>query len=599
MISSILKRCDFIGVSPKIYYKGHFRYRTESGGLLSIIITCLLIFLSTYFLYIFISRKSFTIYENTITKEKAKKIWKKEDFSIIILDKYFSKIENSSQIFSIYADIWTDKRYSENGTLKSKTEIYPVQLEKCNISSFKNFNLWKDEKLINDSVCFSQEAIDNNINSTGTYGETGYTGIVFWISLCMNNSNKNDCLPYEESKKILDNVFVYVKILDYYFDHNVITNNIIPYIRSDLIQASASIYKRQWYLFQEVEYITDVGEIFNSDRKQNINIFSSFYNSVDQRENPTIEKSFFALSLNMENHKKVIKKKYYKLQDLFSDISGFFQIIYIGILVINYVYCYNKMNEQIINESINNYMEHSEPNFISNVSPNLSLNGSSIVLKNNIKITPQKKSNFANHFNYKIKEDQTNHTVVFKGRDKSKRKNNYSFSPMNIQIENKCKLIVKDTTSINSVSNQKILFEKLENRFQKKKFSLSFFQASNPYLLFCPYNYFYSKNKVMKNFAYFEEIVLHQLDVNNILRKLNFIDKFEMAFFTNKKSRGVFNNCYNPKTRIYVDNSFDDMDSILNYEIERVEHQEYLLLKEIICNEIIEKVNNFSNSILL
>ena len=595
----MLKRCDFIGVSPKLYYKGHFRYRTESGGILSILMTCLLIFLSTYFSYIFISRHSFTVYENTITKEKAKKIWKKEDFSIIILDKYFSKIENSSQIFSIYADIWTDKRYSENGTLKSKTEIYPVQLEQCNITSFSNFNLWRDEKLINDSTCFSQEAIDNKINSTGTFGETGYTGIVFWISLCTNNSIKNDCLPFEESKKILDNVFVYVKILDYYIDHNVIKNNIIPYIRSDLIQASASIYKRQWYLFQEVEYITDVGEIFNSDKKQNINIFSSFYNSVDQRENPTIANSFFALSLNMENTKKVIKKKYYKLQNLFSDISGFFQIIYVGILIINYVYCFNKMNEQMINESINNYMEQSEQNFISNISPNLSLNGSSIVLKNNIKITPQKKTNFVNHLNYKFKDDQTNKTIVFKGIDKPKKKH-YSFSPMNIQIENKCKFILKDNTSINSIANsQKKLFETLENKYKKKKFSLSFFQATNPYLLFCPYNYFYSKNKVMKNFAYFEEIILHQIDVNNILRKLNMIDKFEMAFFSSKKTRDVFNNCYNPKTKIYVNNAFDDIDSIINVELEKIENKEFLLLKEIICHEINEKINNFSNSILL
>ena len=47
-------------------------------------------------------------------------------------------------------------------------------------------------------------ANNNKINSTGSYGETGYTGIVFWISLCMNNSFKNDCYPLEVSKKILD-----------------------------------------------------------------------------------------------------------------------------------------------------------------------------------------------------------------------------------------------------------------------------------------------------------------------------------------------------------------------------------------------------------
>ena len=103
----------------------------------------------------------------------------------------------------------------------------------------------------------------------------------------------------------------------------------------------------------------------------------------------------------------------------------------------------------------------------------------------------------------------------------------------------------------------------------------------------------------MKNFAYLEEIILHQIDVNNILRKLNFIDKFEMAFFSNKKTRGVFNNCYNPKTKLYINNAFEDIDSIINFEMEQFENQEFLLLKEIISNEINEKVNNFSNSTII
>ena len=276
MISTFLKNCDFIGVSPRIYYKGNFRFKTQAGGLLSILLTLFLIVISTYFIYIFLSKDSFTLYENILTITRSHKIFRKEDFSIILLDKYFQKIENSSQIFTIYADIWTDKRYYDDGILQSKTNITPVSIEQCNISKYKNFELWKNEKLINDSICFSEEAIESHINSTGVYGETGYTGVVFWISLCTNSSNKNNCYPIEKSKELLDNVFVYVKILDIYFDHGDLNNNAINYIHSELIQASSSVYKRVWYLFREVEYISDEGILFMEEKKKKIYYFIFF-----------------------------------------------------------------------------------------------------------------------------------------------------------------------------------------------------------------------------------------------------------------------------------------------------------------------------------
>ena len=132
MLNTFLKKCDFIGVKPQIFYKGNFRYKTFLGGILSIFIIIILIFISSYFFYTFLSKNSFTIYENTVTIKKATKKWKKQEFSINVLDKYFERIENASKIFSIYADIWTDTQINENGTIKSKTEIYSDPIEKCN-----------------------------------------------------------------------------------------------------------------------------------------------------------------------------------------------------------------------------------------------------------------------------------------------------------------------------------------------------------------------------------------------------------------------------------------------------------------------------------
>ena len=582
MLFSIIKKCDFIGVSPRIFYKGHFRYKTISGGLLSIIIISFLISISIYFFKIFISKKSFTIYENTVTITNPRKIWKKQDLSINVLDKYFNRIENSSKIFSIYANIWSDIRYYENGEYKSKTEINEVPIEICNISSFEEQkSIWQNEKFINESFCFSKESIDNKINSTGTYGDTNYTGIVFWISLCTNNSIKNDCYPIEESKKILDNVFIYVKILDYYFDHNIIGNNIIPYIKSDLIQASASIYKREWFLFQEVEYITDEGQIFSKNKENNIQIFSSFYNSVDNRDNPTIDNSFFALSLNMEGNKKIIKRKYYKMQNLLSDINGCFQIVYFILTMINYIYCFNKMNEEIINNNICNYIDFKYDNVIHNLSPNSSFNKSSLFLMN-------KNQNQKRHFTLLDLKRKYSQTVV--KSDEKKTKTFISFTPIN--------LIKKE--KINDIDeSDKNIIEIIKKKMNSKHFKLKFLQIFNPLLFFYPQKYFRSKNNMMKSFAFIEEIVLHQLDINQIIHKFNFIEKFEISFLSNKKRRSLFNYFQNPKIKFYINNLFEDNHSTINFDSEKNGNEQLSLLKDIINIEINEKINNQTSNYIL
>ena len=582
MFSSIIKKCDFIGVSPRIFYKGHFRYKTISGGLLSIMIASFVLSISIYFIHIFLSKKSFTIYENTVTITNPRKIWKKQDLSINVLDKYFNRIENSSKIFSIYANIWSDIRYYENGEYKSKTEINEVPIEICNISSFEEQkSIWKNEKFINESFCFSKESIDNKINSTGTYGDTNYTGIVFWISLCTNNSNKNDCYPFEESKKILDNVFIYVKILDYYFDHNIIGNNIIPYIKSDLIQASASIYKREWFLFQEVEYITDEGQIFSKNKENNIQIFSSFYNSVDNRDNPTIDNSFFALSLNMEGNKKIIKRKYYKMQNLLSDINGFFQIVYFILTMINYIYCFNKMNEEIINNNICNYIDFKYDNVIHNLSPNSSFNKSSLFLMN-------KNQNQKRHFTILDLKRKYSQTVV--KSDEKKTKTFISFTPINFIKKEK----------INDIDeSDKNIIEIIKKKMNSKHFKLKFLQIFNPLLFFYPQKYFRSKNNMMKSFAFIEEIILHQLDINQILHKFNFIEKFEISFLSNKKRRSLFNYFQNPKIKFYINNLFEDNHSTINFDSEKNGNEQLSLLKDIINIEINEKINNQTSNYIL
>ena len=103
----------------------------------------------------------------------------------------------------------------------------------------------------------------------------------------------------------------------------------------------------------------------------------------------------------------------------------------------------------------------------------------------------------------------------------------------------------------------------------------------------------------MKKFEYLQEITARQLEINNILRKLNFIDKFEMTFFLNKKKRYLFNSCFNPKVKFYINGLNKDKDEKIILDSERIDNNEFMILKEILSNEINEKICNNNNSLIM
>ena len=132
-----------------------------------------------------------------------------------------------------------------------------------------------------------------------------------------------------------------------------------------------------------------------------------------------------------------------------------------------------------------------------------------------------------------------------------------------------------------------------------KHFKLKFLQIFNPLLFFYPQKYFRSKNNMMKSFAFIEEIILHQLDINQILHKFNFIEKFEISFLSNKKRRSLFNYFQNPKIKFYINNLFENNHSTINFDSEKNGNEQLSLLKDIINIEINEKINNQTSNYIL
>jgi hypothetical protein len=72
-----------------------------------------------------------------------------------------------------------------------------------------------------------------------------------------------------------------------------------------------------------------------------------------------------------------------------------------------------------------------------------------------------------------------------------------------------------------------------------------------------------------------------------------------MAFFLNKKKRYLFNSCFNPKVKFYIKGLNQDKEETINLDSEIIDNNEFIILKEILSNEINEKICNINNSLIM
>ena len=216
---SFIKNIDFLGKRPLLFINGKTSNKSNLGGLLSILTALLVVSSSAYFIYLLVSRTSFSVILSEEFNPWPTKSWYNSEFSIMLQNRFLNDVVDKERIYGITAQTWSNKPNKQpDGSIKYVTEILPVEMEKCDVS--RNFaggvDLWKNQKLINDSYCIKT---GQNISSIKLFGENDYTGVVLWIHKCQNSTTKTDCYPDEYITKELQNVFVLTRFRDYYLDH--------------------------------------------------------------------------------------------------------------------------------------------------------------------------------------------------------------------------------------------------------------------------------------------------------------------------------------------------------------------------------------------
>ena len=82
------------------------------------------------------------------------------------------------------------------------------------------------------------------------------------------------------------------------------------------MMASITAYKRSWYYFRNVQYVSDAGYIFPDDISKHYTNFVATRDATDLMINPTVPGTFAVVSLNMAILKQSYYRRYYKAQNI-------------------------------------------------------------------------------------------------------------------------------------------------------------------------------------------------------------------------------------------------------------------------------------------
>ncbi len=252
-------------------------------------------------------------------------------------------------------------------------------------------------------------------------------------------------------------------------DHEDLNQPEKSYIYSDMVQVSSTSYKRNWYYFRNIIYDTDEGLIFPKSNIRSIHSFAGTREATDFRIKTTIPGTFSVVSLNNYPLKQIFKRRYYKVQNMMADLGGIIKGLIIIAKIFYFFSGWNMYTQDIVNHNISNF-------------------------KNLI--------------------DSKEQIVISKKRSKSIEliRSNIARTDGNMFEKNKINIFQLNANSNLSSKSQVVVIKK------SREIKFSCFETYFPSQLFSK-----SKNIRIHNLIY--EKIKEQLDLKNIIQKLNNIDK--------------------------------------------------------------------------
>lgn len=570
-LGNFIKQSDIVSDEIKLRIQnGNSNYKTAFGGLISIFSSMLIFASLIFFMEKFFNRKESTIISNEIlTNDVIIENFTDLPFMIRISDNNAIVKPNSASFWKFFMSYWwTEKNLTDpiQGLYKRSESI---QLSPCDINNPIHFNekyrsLFSNLTDINTFFC---PDYTKNMSLYGLYGDVDpYSYFHLSLRACINEIDNFICAPAAQLKSYMSNVYFDLFTVNYMID----SHSIIPFknvINGERFLVSNSLYRRIWMNYKTVFYESDFGYIFEEKKTDKIFQIDNFSSDINLNLPSGIVPNTI-LGVTISNSKKttIITRYFSKAQNFLANVGGIIKGISLIAYIVNYMVSTKLCNLYLINHLpeikylVSNGVEISKMaskkisyKEIKEMKKQiLELNYRSIINNQaeNMKELDYDNNNDVRHEVSKMKIVNTNMNDFNKSRDKinseflnleDKYSKNHSFENKNVNTKLKSSENIVDIP--NKISNHKSkyiiqeneekvklpAFEKyIETSLIKKNFEVEL----SWYHLILP-DFFLSENSLM--FKYYRkslEYLMQEMDVANMINKLNQFEKFKQSCMT-------------------------------------------------------------------
>ncbi len=282
--------------------------------------------------------------------------------SFISKNDYFFAfgLQDSTDNHFIDEDIYTALLFlmSRNQTT-GNTDAIKIPLEPCteeNLPSEPKLNAYfhQQSKALSDLYCISSE-FKEKLVIQGAWDQVKFDNLQIFIAPC--NKSEKVCKSDEEIKAKLKSSFFAFYNIDNLFDLRDYSQPAKAIGRDYFIQTTYSLKKIITRYLKTNQIVSDDGWISSSETEQEYFSFDRDKESFEILENFDYLIDF---AIRKSNYQTVYTRKYKKIQNVFAEMTGFLQIIFLGLYLFSKPFIRKEYYEFLTNNIYNFELDEEE-----------------------------------------------------------------------------------------------------------------------------------------------------------------------------------------------------------------------------------------------
>lgn len=361
MISHLISKMDLYGIPPHLIMEKKSKFQTNFGGLISI-----LLIISGLILFFLMGHDMF--HSNNPELVTSEVYNPQPSSSLVGKNGYFFIFGMENSYYQHFYDESIYDVILQNITIistetNSTTTVGNIPTERCTEdhlpADLKSYFLRVVKAPIGNLICV-KKGFEFEIE--GSYDSFFHKYISLSIKTCKNSTSKNViCKSQETIDAMLQTSYFGYYSTDYLIDSRNFKEPGAKIGRDYFMTTNANIRKGCVKYLSTHQLVSDEGWIFNDEK---MNSFTVYSNDKENFELKTYkegdQKTLFNMIVRKMNNEKVYIRKYKKIQNVFADMGGFMNILFMTLYLLT-IPMNSKMYYQTLANKLFNFEKDDPP----------------------------------------------------------------------------------------------------------------------------------------------------------------------------------------------------------------------------------------------